>query len=223
MASIEGLKRRLQEYRPHVQSAFIVYLTPRTSPVQEVDEQFEIVQVTSSSDPLFPLVCEPWQRRLAGESLDRGDWRILVALVDGRPVGRIWETFVSERRWFSGIPRVRLAERETFMFDLFVEREYRRSNIGMTMADYFFKLYDPELDNIDYVYGFISYENAPSILWHYSIGFNIAQTINYLAVGPRIKWRIPFSDNPRFGPLSRRGRYSDPSKQLFGTSLFPQT
>jgi hypothetical protein len=118
---------------------------------------------------------------------------------------------------------MRLAPDEFFMFDLFVEREYRRSNIGMTMADYFFRRYDPENEGttMKYGYGFISYENGPSILWHHSIGFNVAQTINYLAIGDRIKWRIPFSDVPRFGPMSRKGRHTDPSKELFGTAIFP--
>lgn len=222
MPTIEGLQRRLKEYRPHVQSAFIVYVRPGPSPVAEIDPQFEIVQVTTPDDPLLAKMCEPWQIKIAKDSLRAGEWRILVALVDGRPVGRIWETNTTERRLFAGIPRVRLAKRETFMFDLFVEREFRRSNIGMTMADYFFKLYDVEDSPVDYVYGFISYENAPSILWHHSIGFNIVQTFNYLAIGPRIKWKIPLSDNPRFGPMSRRGRHSDPDVQLFGTSLFPQ-
>ena len=222
MASMEGLRRRLREHRPRIQSAFIVYVTPRPSPVDVVDEQFEIVEVTRSDDPLLPLLCQPWQRKVAGQSLDRGEWRILVAMHDGRPVGRIWETFASERRWLSGIPRVRLAPRETFMFDLFVEREHRRSAVGATMADDFFRRYAPELDNVDYVYGFIDHENAASVLWHHSMGFNVAQTVNYLAVGPRLKWRIPFADNPRFGPLSRRGRHSDPERELFGTSLLPQ-
>ena len=222
MASIEGLKRRISEYRPHVQSAFIVYVTPRESPVDEVDEQFEIVEVDNPEDPLLPQICQPWQMKDARESMAKGDLRIIVALVDGRPIGRIWELFASERRLFSGIPRVRLGPNETFMFDLFVEREYRRSNIGMTMADYFFNLYPPDSD-MRYVYGFISYENAASILWHHSIGFNIVQTINYLAVGPRIKWKIPFSDMPRFGPMSRKGRHTDPEVDLFGTSLLPQS
>ena len=223
MASIEGLKRRISEYRPHVQSAFIVYVTPRESPVDEVDTQFEIVEVDKPDDPLLPQICQPWQMKDARASMAKGDLRIIVALVDGRPIGRIWELVASERRLFSGIPRVRLGPNESFMFDLFVEREYRRSNIGMTMADYFFNLYPPATSHMRYVYGFISYENAASILWHHSIGFNIVQTINYLAVGPRIKWKVPFSDMPRFGPMSRKGRHTDPEVDLFGTSLLPQT
>ena len=221
MASIEGLKRRITALKPKVQSAFIVYLTPRESPVKEVDDEFQVVVVDSSSDPLFAQVAPPWLRKEAAPSLDNKDWRIIVALKDGRPIGRIWEVLKTDRRFFAGIPRMRLAPDETLMFDLFVEREYRRSNIGMTMADWFFRYYSPEITKVQYVYGFISYENAASILWHYSIGFNIAQTVNYLSIGDRIKWRIPFSDVPRFGPLSRKGRHSEPDKELFGTSLFP--
>ena len=222
MASIEGIKRRLKEYRPHVQSAFIVYVTPRKSVPEEGEQEFEIVQVTRPDDPLLGKITEKWQLPMAKASLAKGDLRVIVALKDGEPIGRIWEINASERRLFSGIPRVRLAARESFMFDLFVEREYRRSNIGSAMAEYFFRLYsDDGPDSIDYVYGFISYENSPSILWHWSIGFNIVQTINYLAVGPRIKWKIPYSDMPRFGPMSRKGRHTDPDKELFGTSLFP--
>ena len=177
----------------------------KASPIKETDDEFEVVDVSSVDDPLFDQVCPAWQRGIARRSVGSNHWRIIVATKDGKPMGRIWEAFVSERRFFSGIPRVRLAPKETFMFDLFVEREYRRSNIGMTMAAWFFEHYDPAKSNIKYVYGFVSYENAASIMWHHSIGFNIVQTINYLSIGNRIKWKIPFSDMPRFGPMSRKG------------------
>jgi len=127
----------------------------------------------------------------------------------------------AERRFLTGVPRVQLAPDETFLFDLFVEREYRRSSIAITMAEHFFGLYDPDTTHIKYAYGFIDYENAGSILWHHGAGFNIVQTINYVQIGPRIKWKMPFSDNPRFGPMSRKGRYNEPEKDLFGTSLMP--
>jgi len=222
MASLEGLKRRAKSYKPHVQSAFIVYVTPRKSPITEVDDQFDVVELTEPNDPLLDQITQPWQRKGARKMLAAKRCRVIVALVDGKPIGRIWEINASETAYFSGIPRVKLAQDETFLFDLFVEREYRRSNIGMTMADYFFKMYDPDHgDKVSYVYGFVSYENSPSIMWHYSIGFNIVQTINYLAIGDRIKWKIPLSDNPRFGIMSRAGRHTDPDKELFGTSLFP--
>jgi hypothetical protein len=225
MASLDGLRRRLKEARPHIQSAFVVYLTPvKENPIPEPDPDIEIRTITSGDDPLLPKICARWQLARARKEIDAGNWDVIVGLKDGVPIGRIWETFTDERAFFSGVPRVRLAKGEILMFDLFVDREYRRSNIAMTMAHYFFDLYlQGKGSGVDYVYGFISYENGPSVLWHHSIGFNIVQTMNYLAVGDRIKWRIPFSDMPRFGPMSKKGRHTDPSVDLFGTQLRPQT
>ena len=223
MPSLGGIKKRAKQLKPHVQSAFIVYVTPRKSPAAErVEDEFEVVEVTSPDAPLLDKICAKWQMPWAKGEMADGTLTIIVATKDGEPIGRIWESKAAfHKSLTSGVPRMRLAEDEFFMFDLFVEREYRRSNIGMTMADYFFKLYDPASTDMKYIYGFISYENAPSILWHYSIGFNIVQTINYLSIGERIKWKIPFSDMPRFGPMSRKGRHTDPEKELFGTALFP--
>jgi hypothetical protein len=104
---------------------------------------------------------------------------------------------------------------------LFVEQEYRRSGVAFTMADHFFRKYPPGSTTYNYGYGFISYDNVPSIMWHHSVGFQIAQTMNYVEIGPFIKWKIPFSDMPRFGPMSRKGRHTDPSKDVFGPPLFP--
>jgi hypothetical protein len=222
MPSLGGLKRRAKNLRPHVQSAFIVFVTPRESPVKEVDLEFEVREVTSAHDPLLAEICPKWQRPWAEQGLKDGTLDIIVALKDGKLIGRIWEKVGEVDDRFCGVPRIKLADDEFFMFDLFVTREFRRSNIGMTMADYFFRKYDPTKPGCPkYGYGFVSFENAASIMWHYSIGFNIAQTVNYLSIGDRIKWRIPFSDVPRFGPWSKKGRYNTPDAELFGTSLFP--
>ena len=61
---------------------------------------------------------------------------------------------------------------------------------------------------------------ADLIMWHHSIGFNVLQSVNLFTFGPRIKWKMPFSDMPRFGPFSRHGRFTDP-KELFGPSILP--
>ena len=223
MPTLTGAVRRLKSLRPKVQPAFVVYLEPTTNPIELPDDDVEFREITASDDPLLPKICAAWQLPVAKAALDAGSWDVIVALKDGVPIGRIWESFDSVRHLSAGVPRVRLADDECFMFDLYVEREHRRSNVGMTMAHYFFEKYKPEAGSrVRYVYGFISHENGPSVLWHHSIGFNVVQTMNYLSIGERIKWRIPFSDAPRFGPMSRRGRHSDPSVSLFGCGLLPQ-
>lgn len=224
MASVEGLKRRLEEWKPFVQSAFIVFISPQPSPIDQdqLDDDFEIVVITSPNDPLLPkITTSKRQLREAKKALGEGRWDIIVALKDGEPVGRIWETIRDEKPLANGVPRVKLADDEFMMFDLFVEREYRRSGVANNMAHAFFTKYDPEKTHMKYGYGFIAYENAPSILWHHSVGFQIVQTINYLSIGPFIKWKIPFSDVPRFGPFSQKGRHTDAETDLFGLPLFP--
>lgn len=223
MPGLAGLQRRLKQWKPTVVSTFVVYVQPQESPVTvPEDDEFEIVEIRSPDDPLLPRLCSSKrQLQLARESLGRKDWDVIAALKDGEPVGRIWEGWASERRFFSGVPRFTMAPDEIFMFDLFVEREYRRSSVAFTMADFFFKKYDPATTTVKYVYGFIAYDNVPSIMWHHSVGFNTVQTVNMLHIGPYIKWKIPFSDVPRFGPLSRHNRRVDPDRDLFGPKLLP--
>ena len=223
MASLAGLKNKLIEYKPKVQSAFVVYVTQRESPIVDPDESFTMVEVNTPDDPLLKRICATkLQYKFAQKAMADGRWDCIVALdPHGEPVGRIWETFGTERAPANGLPRVRLANDEFFMFDLFVEKEHRRGGVAFAMADYFFKKYPPETTDTKIGYGFISYENSPSILWHHAIGFQIAQTMNYLSVGPYIKWKMPFSDMPRFGPMSKKGRHSDPTKDIFGPPLFP--
>lgn len=225
MPSIEGIKNRLDEYKPKVVSAFIVYVTPRESPVDQdqIDNGFEIVEITRPDDPLLPKICaNERQLKVAKKALSEGRWDIIVALnEDKEPVGRIWETLVTERAMTSGVPRMKLAPDEFLMFDLWVDKPYRRGGLANTMADFFFKKYNPESTKYRYGYGFISYENVPSILWHHSVGFQTAQTMNYVQIGPFIKWKIPFSDMPRFGPMSKKGRHTEPDRDIFGPPLFP--
>lgn len=222
MPSLDGIRKKAASFAPKVVPTFIVFVTPRPSPVPSVDDEFEIVEIHRPDDPLLPKMCaSPRQLKIARESLAVGAWDIIVALKDGEPVGRIWEGSASERRFFSGVPRFKLADDEFFMFDLFVEREYRRSSVAFTMADHFFKKYPPETTRLKLGYGFIAYDNVPSIMWHHANGFTIAQTVNMLHIGDFVKWRIPFSDVPRFGPLSQKGRHTDPDRDIFGPALLP--
>ncbi len=222
MSSVGGIRRRLEALKPVVVPTFVVFITARESPVPSVDDEFQIVEVVRPDDPLLPkLVSSKRQLKVARQSIGSGEWEILVALKDGEPVGRIWQAMKTERRFFSGVPRFKMAPDEFFLFDLFVEKEYRRSSVAFTMADYFFRKYAPGTTDKKYAYGFISYDNVPSILWHHANGFTICQTVNMLHIGEFVKWRLPFSDVPRFGPSSKKGRHTDPDKELFGPALMP--
>src|SRR5207237_1248920 len=59
MASIEGVRNRLKEWKPFVQPAFLVYVVPRKSPVppEQIDHDFTVSIVNTPDDPLLPKVC----------------------------------------------------------------------------------------------------------------------------------------------------------------------
>ncbi|MEZ5322469.1 MAG: hypothetical protein R2698_10420 [Microthrixaceae bacterium] len=225
MATLEGVRRRLDEWRPRIRSTFVIYLTPRPSPIppERIDERFTVVTVTDPADPLVAWACSSKrQRRIAREAMGTGRWQLTVALdPDGEPAGRLWQSSASERDLANGVPRMRLCDDEVLMFDLFIERRHRRSGLAFTLADHYFRLLDPRTTHVRFVYGFVDFENVASILWHHAAEFQIAQTVNLLEVGPFVKWKLPFSDVPRFGPMSRRGRHTDPDRDVFGPPLMP--
>lgn len=222
MSLNQRIQRKWREWKPVVVPTFVVFLNTDVTPVVCEDNEFQIVEVNTPDDPLLPKLCpNRRQAALAREAISAGRWSAIVALKDGEPIGRIWEAFGSETGFFTGVPRFRVADDEFFMFDLFVEREYRRGLVAFTMADYFFKKHPLATTSLTYAYGFVAYENSPSILWHDAVGFLIGQRVSMLHIGPYVKWRLPFSDSPSVGPLSRRNRTVDPSLRLSGRSFMP--
>ena len=72
-------------------------------------------------------------------------------------------------------------------------------------------------------YGFAQMHIADDLVFRpaWPILTMIAMNTSRLQIGPFIKWKIPFSEMPRFGPMSRKGRHTDPDKKIFGPPLFP--
>lgn len=221
MPSFAGLRDRLKEYRPTVVSTFIVARTTE-EPYPDVapDESTEIRVITDANDPVVENLASGRRLKYIRRRMSAGDWIVTVAIKNGKLAGWIWETTVDERSLSNGLIRARLAPNEHLLFDLWVEPEHRRGNLAWIMGRSFFDrcLADPDWDR---VYGFIAHDNVPSILWHHSVGFTIVQTCNMLHIGPRIKWKLPFSDMPRVGPVSKKGVHSDPDTIVFGPPLMP--
>src|SRR5829696_2106800 len=116
MPSLGGIKKRAKQLKPHVQSAFIVYVTPRKSPAAErVEEEFEVVEITSADDPLLERITAKWQLPWAKSEMANGTLTIIVATKDGEPIGRIWDSDAPYHKSLtSGVPRMRLAKDEFF-------------------------------------------------------------------------------------------------------------
>jgi ribosomal protein S18 acetylase RimI-like enzyme len=225
MALGAKIRRVVEDYKPSVGTAFFNYLdlvATEPEPV-ELAAGFHAEYVESSSDPMFARVVPRWQRRLAAPRLDSGDWYLMVLLDDDKVFGHFWVALRHTRGWFQGFPRVHLSDRgdEAYGFDLYLEPEYRRGAVGQYVA--YLTITSLRDRGVSIGYTHVLHDNVPSIFWHHGVGFNWVQTFNYLNIGPRIWWKIPFSESPRHGPLSRRGRHTERDPQMpFGGSYFPQ-
>ena len=224
MGITERIRRTLTDYRPRVGSAYLTYidLVAADPEYVELDEHYTHAVVESSSDPLFAKVAPRWQRRIAAEKVDAGDWYVLVIMHDEKVIGHFWASVTSTRGLLNGVMDLELVDgEEAYGFDLYLDPEHRRGKIGNWVA--WLTITGLRDRGMRWGYTHVLSDNVPSIFWHHGVGFNILQSFNYFNFGPRIWWKLPKSETPMYGPLSRRGRHSgDDPADPFGGSFFPQ-
>jgi ribosomal protein S18 acetylase RimI-like enzyme len=142
-------------------------------------------------------------------NLARGD-RGYLATVDGRFAGWIWVSRRSHRDPWSGL-RIRLAPDEAYTYGMWVDPLYRA--VGLAASLVAAMLEDLRGDpDVELVYGWVDARNRQSeMLLRIVFGFTHVQTVRRVHLLRRLGWQVPRSDEPRFGPLSRRGRHSEAS------------
>ena len=222
MRRTAGLREKIAAWRPRVGTAFLTYLDLEGSDVsQPLDDRYSFKVVESSADPLLGRFAPRWQRRFAGPRLDAGDWYALVILEGDKVIGHFWAALRPSNNPLSGAMRIRLRQDEAYGFDLYLNPDHRRGSIGTFVADA--TISELKLRGVRVGYTHVLFDNPASVLWHDSIGFNWVQMFNYINIGPRIWWKLPFSESPRYGPLSRRGRHNEADPQMpFGGALIPK-
>jgi GNAT superfamily N-acetyltransferase len=157
---------------------------------------------------------------LAAKYLDAGDWYAMAILDGDQVVGRVWMATRVDNQLLNGIMHVRLRDDEAYGFDLYIEPEHRRGSISSFIADACISELQRRGTRIGYTH--LMFDNPPSVMWHHMVGFNWLQVYNMISIGERFVMKIPFSESPRFGPLSRRGRHSEePPPDPFGGALIP--
>jgi GNAT superfamily N-acetyltransferase len=137
--------------------------------------------------------------------LARGD-RGYVATVDDRFCGWIWLSRVSHRDPWSGL-NIRIAADEAYTYAMWVEEADRQLGIaGVLMSRL---LSDVRGDpTVSRVYGWVDQRNREmQVFLRMMYGFTPVQHV-LRAHMPRIGLQVPWSDEPKFGPVSRTGRHS---------------
>jgi GNAT superfamily N-acetyltransferase len=137
--------------------------------------------------------------------LARGD-QGYVATVGDRFAGWVWLSRVSHRDPWSGL-HIRVARDEAYAYAMRVEKADRELGIaGVLMSRL---LSDARSDRqLSRVYGWVDQRNREmQLMLRMMYGFTQIQRV-WRASAPRIGWQVPWSDNPKFGPVSRVGRHS---------------
>lgn len=137
--------------------------------------------------------------------LARGD-QGYVATVGDRFAGWVWVSRVSHRDPWSGL-HIRIARDEAYAYAMRVEKADRELGVaGVLMSRL---LSDARSDrHLSRVYGWVDRRNREmQLMLRMMYGFAQVQRV-WRASAPRIRWQVPWSDNPRFGPVSRVGRHS---------------
>ena len=156
---------------------------------------------------------EPEARALLPESrtkvvesfFERGD-RGYVATVGDRFAGWVWVSRVSHRDPWSGL-HIRIARDEAYVYAMRVEKADRGRGIaGVLMSKLLSDLRaDPTILR---VYGWVDRRNREmQLMLRMMYGFTQVQRV-WRAHASRLGWQVPWSDTPRFGPVSRVGRHS---------------
>jgi hypothetical protein len=230
MNVVTGIKRRLANLRPRMRTAYLTYISVDAKAATAgkgegvstgEDAEYRFHEITSADDPALSFAPR-WQRRMCRTHMPTGAWYCLVAYdaATGDKVGHVWSTTTSSNGLFNGVANVKLYPDEVYVWDLYIDPGHRGLGLSQAMGWALIRTYAAR----DKHWGFthVVYDNAPSILWHHMFGFSWMQLFNYVQIGDRITWKLPFATCPSFGPLSRHGRHSSPdAPDPFGGSLLP--
>jgi GNAT superfamily N-acetyltransferase len=178
-------------------------------PSSEIPDPAEAQDVSirrlSPEDPGARDVLPEHQSKVVDSFLARGD-RGYVATVGDRFAGWVWLSRVSHRDPASGL-HIRLAPDEAYAYAMAVEKAHRQQGIaGVLMARLLSDVRnDPKISR---VYGWVDRRNRKmQFMLRMMFGFTQVQRV-WRANLPRIGWQVPWSDDPKFGPVSRVGRHS---------------
>jgi GNAT superfamily N-acetyltransferase len=159
-----------------------------------------------STEDLRARELVPKSRSKAVDSfLSRGD-QGYVATAGDRFAGWVWLSRVSHRDPWSGL-HIRIAPDEAYAYAMSVEKADRELGIAAVLMSRL--LSDVRSDReIGRVYGWVDRRNREmQLMLRMMYGFTQVQRV-WRAHGPRSGWQVPWSDDPKFGPVSRVGRHS---------------
>jgi GNAT superfamily N-acetyltransferase len=144
--------------------------------------------------------------KLVESFFGRGDHGY-VATVGGQFAGWTWLSRTPHRDPWSGL-RIRMASDEAYAYATLVREAYRPLGIAAVLVAKL--LSEAQSDPaISRVYGWVDCRNREAqVLFRMMFGFTQVQRVRSVHFLRRFGLQVPWSDEPRFGPVSRVGRHS---------------
>jgi RimJ/RimL family protein N-acetyltransferase len=168
----------------------------------------EVVRFDQRPDAAWREIIPPYRQKPLPSFQARGDVGY-VALFEGEFAGWIWMSRMSYRDPWSGL-RIRLAPDEAYSHSFFVAEAFRPQGVATVLVARM--LTDVQADpRIATVYCWVDRRNRKSaFVLQMGFGFSRVQKIKRLHALRRWGGQVPLSAQPRYGPLSRVGRHTDP-------------
>ena len=222
MSIVDKVKGRIARSKPRVSECAIV-----VRPLPLIADEI----IEAGPDFEFKVVFDPTDRHLAqiepAERLElmkgpfaRGAVVILaIHIPTDRAIGKMWLLTQSpiEGDGKRGLLPIKLAKDEAFLFDLWVHEDFRRQAVGITMAYEMGAMADEFFPEKRWVYGYAHVDNEASMSLMWDIyGMWTVQRIKEYEIGDYHVGVVPNSDEPKFGPFSKRGRHSGDGFQMPG-------
>ena len=222
MSIVDKVKVKAGSLKPRVTEC-IIYVRPVPLIADEKPDAGE--------DFYFKVCFDPTDRHLAQletpERLElmkgpfaRGAMVILaVHKPTDKAIGKMWLiTRTPEQGDGSrGLLPIHLAKDESFLFDLWVHKDFRRHHVGITMAFEMGAAFDKFFPHLRWVYGYAHKDNEASRnLMELFYGMWPVQEVKEVEVGDYWVSVVPGSDTPKFGPFSKKGRHSGDSFDMPG-------
>jgi ribosomal protein S18 acetylase RimI-like enzyme len=116
------------------------------------------------------------------------------------PVGWLWWTTRDHRDTWGGL-HISLAEREAYLYDLWVDPRYRSTGAGLRLLTTAIR--EMQGRGVEVVYAAVDRTNQSSqVLCRLMLGFRSVQRVARIRVLDRWAWQIPGSARPRQGPAA---------------------
>lgn len=218
----QKLGQRIEGVKPRISECAIV-----VRPLPLIADEI----ISAGDDFYFKVVFDPTDRHLVDLEpakrleLMKGPFArgAVVILAIHKPtdkaIGKMWLISQSpiDGDGKRGLLPIQLAKDEIFLFDLWVHEDFRRNAVGITMAYEMGAAVDRYFPEARWVYGYAHVDNeaSMSLMWHI-YGMWTVQRMKEYEIGDYHVGMVPGSDEPKFGPFSKRGRHSGDGFQMPG-------